>query len=85
MGSRVVTRFEARILNLFNEQTALSVDNRAFLDPRTRVLNGTQVAGDPASYTRALVVNTNQPNPLLGTATSYAPPRRLLLTARVDF
>ncbi len=85
MGSRVVTRFEARILNLFNEQTALSRDNRAFLDPRTRVLNGTQVAGDPASYTRALVVNKNQPNSLLGTPTSYAPPRRLLLTARVDF
>jgi hypothetical protein len=85
MGSRVVTRFEARILNLFNEQTALSRDNRAFLDPRTRQFNGTQVPGDPASYTRALIVNTAQPNPLLGTATSYAPPRRLLLMARVDF
>jgi hypothetical protein len=85
MGSRVVTRFEARILNLFNEQTALSRDNRAFLDPRTRQFNGTQVAGDPASYTRALIINTAQPNALLGTATSYAPPRRLLLMARVDF
>jgi hypothetical protein len=85
MGGRVVTRFEARILNLFNEQTALSRDNRAFLDPRTRQFNGTQVAGDPASYTRALIINTAQPNALLGTATSYAPPRRLLLMARVDF
>jgi hypothetical protein len=85
LGGRFVTRLEARVLNLFNGQTALSRDNRAFLDPRTRQFNGTQVPGDPASYTRALIVNTNQPNPLLGTPTSYAPPRRLLLMARVDF
>ena len=84
-GSRVVTRLEARVLNLFNEQTALSRDNRAFLDPRTRLFDGSQVAGDPASYTRALIINTNQPNAALGQPTSYAPPRRLLLTARVDF
>jgi hypothetical protein len=85
IGGRVVTRLEARILNLFNTQTALSRDNRAFLDPRTRQFNGSQVPGDPASYTRALIINTNQPNPLLGQPTSYAPPRRLLLMARVDF
>lgn len=85
LGGRVVTRIEARALNLFNKQTALSRDNRAFLDPRTRQFNGTQVAGDPASYTRALIINTNQPNALLGQPTSYAPPRRLLLMARVDF
>jgi hypothetical protein len=85
LGGRFVTRLEARVLNLFNTQTALSVDNRAFLDPRTRLFDGTQVAGDPASYTRALIVNRNQPNPLLGRPTTYAPPRRLLLMARVDF
>ncbi len=85
LGGRVVTRLEARVLNLFNAQTALSRDNRAFLDPRTRQFDGTQVAGDPASYTRALIINTRQPNPLLGQPTSYAPPRRLLLMARVDF
>lgn len=84
-GGRVVTRLEARVLNVFNTQTALSVDNRAFLDPRTRQFDGTQVPGDPASYTRALIVNRNQPNALLGRATSFAPPRRLLLMARVDF
>ena len=52
------------------------------------------MAGDPASYTRALVINTNQPNPYrvengvergYGSPLSYAPPRRLLLTARIDF
>ncbi len=82
---RFATRLEARVLNLFNSQTSLSRDNRAFLDPRTRQFDGSQVPGDPASYTRAMIVNRNQPNPLLGQPTSYAPPRRLLLTARVDF
>jgi hypothetical protein len=84
-GSRVVTRLEARVLNLFNSQTALSVDNRAFTDPRTRQFDGTQVPGDPASYTRALIINTTQPNAALGAPLSYAPPRRLLLMARLDF
>ena len=85
LGGRVVTRLEARVLNLFDSQTALSVDNRAFTDPRTRQFDGTQVAGDPASYTRALIINTTQPNAALGQPLSYAPPRRLLLMARVDF
>ena len=49
---------EGRFLNLFDEQTALAVDNRqhATVDPL-----------------------------LFGLPTSYAPPRRFLLTARVDF
>ncbi len=85
IGGRVVTRLEARVLNLFNTQTAISRDNRAFLDPRTRQFDGSQVPGDPASYTRALIVNRNQPNSRLGQPTTYAPPRRLLLMARVDF
>ena len=58
-GGRFVTRLEARVLNLFNTQTALSVDDRPFLDPRTRLFDGTQVAGDPASYTRATIINTD--------------------------
>jgi hypothetical protein len=85
IGGRVVTRLEARLLNVLNTQTELTVDNRAFTDPRTRLFDGSQVAGDPASYTRALIINTTQPNPTLGNALSYAPPRRLLLMARVDF
>jgi hypothetical protein len=85
INGRFVARMEARVLNLFNQQTALSRDNRAFLDPRTRQFDGTQVPGDPASYTRALIVNTRQPNPLLGQPTSYAPPRRALLMMRLDF
>lgn len=85
LGGRFVTRLEARVLNLFNEQTATSRDTRAFLDPRTRQFDGTQVPGDPASYTRAVIVNRNQPNARFGEPTSYAVPRRLLLTARIDF
>ena len=56
-GSRKVV-IEGRALNLFNTQTALTVDNRqhALVDPA-----------------------------LFGLPTSYAPPRRVILTARVDF
>ena len=82
---RFTTRLEARVLNLFNTQTALSVDDRPFLDPRTRLFDGTQVAGDPASYTRAMIINQKVPNGQYGRPTSYAAPRRFLLTARVDF
>ena len=84
-GGRFVTRLEARVLNLFNTQTTLSVDDRPFLDPRTRLFDGTQVAGDPASYTRATIINQRVPNAQYALPTSYAPPRRFLLTARVDF
>jgi hypothetical protein len=50
--------FEARFLNLFDDQAALTVDNRQ------------HSTVDPA---------------LFGLPTLYAPPRRFLLTARVDF
>ena len=74
--------FEARILNLFNAETALTVDDRPFLDPRTRLFDGTQVAGNPASYTRATIINQTVPNAQYALPLTYAPPRRLLLTAR---
>lgn len=84
-GGRFVTRLEARVLNLFDTQTALSVDDRPFLDPRTRLFDGSQVAGDPASYTRATIINQTVPNAQYAKPLTYAPPRRLLLTARLDF
>lgn len=85
IATRNTLRLEARVLNLFDTQTALSVDDRPFLDPRTRLFNGTQVVGDPASYTRATIINQTIPNAQYGRPTSYATPRRLLLTARFDF
>jgi hypothetical protein len=50
---------EGRVLNLFDEQTVLTVDQRV----------------DPEQFT----------TPVFGNPTSYAPPRRFLLTARLDF
>ena len=73
------------MLNLFNEQTALSRDNRAFLDPRTRLFDGTQVAGRPGQLHARADHQHQSANAALGQPTSYAPPRRLLLMARVDF
>jgi len=50
---------EGRVLNIFDEQTVLTRDQRV----------------DPATFTP----------PVFGNPTSYAPPRRFLLTARMDF
>ena len=63
---------EARLLNVFNNQTQLSVDSEQFLDLRT-------IPGPPyfAPY--------QQPNPFFGTGNSFAPPRRLYLAAGVNF
>ena len=74
--------FEGRVLNLFNQETALERDNRQYLDGRIRTLDGTQVPGDPASYTDAMLVGTTLPNPRFGEPTLYAEPRRLLATVR---
>jgi hypothetical protein len=74
------------VLNLINTQTALTRDNRLYLDSRIRYANGTLPAGcDNACATDAMVQGTTLPNPAYGDATSYAPARRLLLTAQLDF
>jgi hypothetical protein len=80
------------VLNLFNQETALERDSRKYLDGRIRTLDGTQVPGDLASFTDAMLIGTTQPNPnfgqpgsAFGSSTIYAEPRRLLATVRVDF
>jgi outer membrane receptor for ferric coprogen and ferric-rhodotorulic acid len=92
LGAKTNVTFEGRVLNLFNQETALERDNRQYLDGRIRTLDGTQVPGDPASYTDAMLVGTTQPNPRfgqpgssVGSSTIYAEPRRLLATVRIDF
>jgi hypothetical protein len=68
-------RIEARLQNVFNTQTVLAVNSTEYLDD--------YVDGTPASNEGPQ--GTSQPNPLYGTAETWAPPRRLVLTARVDF
>jgi hypothetical protein len=84
-GTKNSVTFEGRVLNLFNQETALERDNRKYLDGRIRTLNGTEIPGDPASYTDAMLIGTTQPNPRFGEPTIYAEPRRLLATVRLDF
>jgi hypothetical protein len=68
-------RLEARVSNLFNTQTVISVNTIKY--------NDGYVDGTPASNLG--VQGTSQPNALFGTPTSWASPRRLVLSARLDF
>ena len=68
-------RLEARVQNVFNTQTVLSVDHTKYLDG--------YVDGTPASTEGPQ--GTSKPNPDFGNALSWAPPRRFVLTARLDF
>ena len=63
---------EARLMNVFGNQTRLSTDSQQFLDFRSMPV--------PPYFAPYL-----QPNPLFGTGNGYAPPRRLSLAATVEF
>ena len=86
LGARAGVRVEGRVLNLINTQKALTLDNRYYLDARIRYANGTLPAGcDNACANDAMVQGRTLPNAAFGQATSYAPARRLLLSAQLDF
>jgi hypothetical protein len=68
-------RLEARVTNLFDTQTVLSVNRILY--------NDGYVDGTPASQLGPQ--QTKQPNALFGTANSWATPRRFVLSARLDF
>jgi hypothetical protein len=72
--TRLGVRLEARVSNVFNSQTVLAVNSTKYLDD--------YVDGPNNTYG---VQRTSQPNPLYGTPTAWASPRRFTLTARVDF
>jgi hypothetical protein len=63
---------EARLLNVFDNQTQLSTDAQKFLDLRTQT-------------TAPFIQPYQQPNPFFGTGNSFAPPRRLYLATVVNF
>ena len=63
---------EARLLNVFNNQTRLSTDSQQYLDLRT--------VPAPPYFAPYL-----QENPFFGTGNAFAPPRRLHLAAVVTF
>src|SRR5450830_1728758 len=70
-------RLEARVSNVFDTQTVLSVNSTKYLDD--------YVDGPPDSSPTYGAQGTSQPNPLYGTPTSWASPRRFVLSARLDF
>ena len=74
-ASSLGVRLEMRIQNLFDTQAVLGINSTKY--------NDGYVDGTPASNLGPQ--GTTSPNPLFGTATSWASPRRFVLTARLDF
>jgi hypothetical protein len=72
LAPRADVSLEARVLNVFNNQTRLSTDSQQYLDLRT-----TPTAPYFAPYLQA--------NPFFGTGNSFAPPRRLYLAVVAGF
>ena len=71
-GSQAAVSIEARLLNVFNNQTRLSTDDQKYLDLRTL-----SIPPYFAPY--------QEPNPFFATGNSFAPPRRFHLAAVVNF
>lgn len=71
-NDRSRVRLGATLMNVFGNQTRLGTDSRQYL-----TLNSISTPPFIGPYTN--------PNPLFGTADSYTPPRRLVLTANVAF
>jgi len=69
---RTTVTLEARLLNVFGNQTRLSTDAQQYLDLRTLPA--------PPYFAPYL-----QPNPLFATANAFAPPRRLYLALGAAF
>jgi hypothetical protein len=72
VNGRTRMSFEARLLNVFDNQTQLTTDSQQFLDLRT--------IANPPYFAPYL-----QPNPFYATGNLFAPPRRLYLAAVVNF
>jgi hypothetical protein len=69
---RATLSVEARLLNVFDNQTRLSTDAQQFLDLRT--------VSTPPYFSPYL-----QANPFFSTGNQFAPPRRLYLAALLGF
>ena len=84
-SARRKLRFEGRILNLFNQETTLLVDQRKYLDPRHLDIVGTPSPGCWSCYTDAFVQGQEQVASNFGQPIAFARPRRLLLSVLFDF
>jgi len=75
LANEMGIRLEARVTNLFDTQTVLGVQQIKYFD-------GYRDGVPPSTLGPQ---GTTQPNPEFGNASSWALPRRLVLTARLDF
>ncbi len=75
LGGNMSLRLEGRVQNLFDNQEVTSVNAVQYLDE--------YVDGDPPRNLGPQ--QTNEPNPLFGTATGWASPRRFILSALFNF
>jgi hypothetical protein len=92
IGERAGVKVEARVLNLFNNLTPLTVTQQQYRDPRVRpstlapaILAACGTDTVCATDMFSAVQTTNQPNPQFGQADKWAPPRRFALSVLVDF
>ena len=76
-GGAYSLRLEGRVQNLFNRQTVLNVNRTQYNDPYVDPPTGSTANLGPQQ--------TKQPNALFGTPTSWASPRRFVLTAYFNF
>ncbi len=86
-AGRVTVGLEGRVLNVFNRQTPLLIDDREYLDPRTLAVAGSPSPTCRSCYTEAFAAaqTTDMPNPTFGQPIAYAPPRRFLLSLNAAF
>ena len=75
-GGEMSVRLEGRVQNLFNTQTVLDVNRLQYTDA---YVDGTSTS------TAISPQGTSNPNPLFGTPTACAVPRRFVLTAYFNF
>lgn len=75
LAAEVGLRLELRVQNVFNTQAILGVNRTQYLDP--------YVDGTPKSTLGPQ--GTSQPNSNFGVANSWSTPRRIVVTAQLDF
>ena len=85
LAHRRKVHFEGRMLNAFNRETVLLVDQRKYLDARNLTIAGSPAPGCWSCYTDAFVQNAGLPNQRFGEPIAYAQPRRFLLSVLFDF
>lgn len=85
LAPRRAIHFEGRMLNAFNRETPLLVDQRKYLDGRNLMIAGSPTPGCWSCYTDAFVQGVTEPNQYFGQPIAYAQPRRFLLSVLFDF